>query len=213
MRQLTKQDRLITELDQWVRALLVPDARACQRPSPGDAFLEQPMTLAEKRHIAGLMRVNHAGEVCAQALYRGQGLTATLATTREQMHQAAAEEIDHLAWCETRLHELSSHPSVFNLLWYSGSFVMGAVAGLLGDRWSLGFVAETEQQVSAHLVHHLNQLPSQDDKTRAILQQMNTDELAHADAAKSAGAAELPSVIKWAMQKISLCLTRCSYYF
>lgn len=142
------------------------------------------------------MRVNHAGEVCAQALYRGQALTAKLVEVRAQMAEAAAEEIDHLAWCEERLRELDSRPTVLNPFWYLGSLMLGMAAGLAGDRWSLGFVAETERQVSQHLQKHLQKLPAQDNKTKLILERMHEDEAYHADMAMAAGAAELPDFIK-----------------
>ena len=158
------------------------------------------------------MRVNHAGEVCAQALYRGQALTAKLETVREQMHEAAEEEIDHLAWCETRLQELESQPSVFNAFWYAGSWFIGAFAGLIGDQWSLGFVAETERQVTAHLERHLQKLPASDKRSEAILSQMRIDEIAHAELAHNAGAANLPFLIQRLMYSISNVLTKSSYH-
>ena len=158
------------------------------------------------------MRVNHTGEVCAQALYQGQALTATLTPVKAQLEQAAQEENEHLAWCEQRLTELNSRPSLLNPVWYIGSLLIGATAGLAGDRWSLGFVAETEHQVAAHLQSHIEKLPEKDERTRAILQQMYTDEAQHAQMAEKAGAAELPNPIKKLMTKIAQLMTKTSYY-
>lgn len=158
------------------------------------------------------MRVNHAGEVCAQALYQGQALTATLKHIKKQMTQAAAEEVDHLAWCETRLSQLGSKPSLFNPFWYAGSIVLGAAAGLAGDKISLGFVAETERQVAHHLQEHLRAIPGSDQKTKAILEGMLEDELHHADTAVHAGAVELPYLIKQLMHAVSRLMTKSSYY-
>ena len=175
-------------------------------------MVEPSLTLKEKKHVAGLMRVNHAGEVCAQALYQGQAITAQLTTVRAQMTIAATEELEHLAWCEQRLTELGSRPSVLNPLWYSGSFLLGAVAGLLGDRFSLGFVAETERQVTHHLEQHQRHIPPQDKKTMAILSQMQDDEQHHAETALAAGGIELPFLIKQLMHSTSKLLTKSSYY-
>ncbi len=196
MRHLSVFENLITGVDTALRTLIPPAQRISKRSTPGAELAVPPLTLKEQRHVAGLMRVNHSGEVCAQALYQGQALTAQLGDVKTQMAKAAAEEIDHLAWCEERLHELNSQPSLLNPLWYLSSFMIGSLAGLAGDRWSLGFVAETELQVSAHLQKHLQKLPAQDTKSKAILAQMHEDEMHHADVAKEAGAAELPFVIK-----------------
>ena len=212
MRQLTIVDQLFCQIDTALRTLLPPKQRGSKRINPGANEPISPMSQDEKRHVAGLMRVNHAGEVCAQALYQGQALTAELTTVKAQMMEAAAEEVDHLAWCEKRLRELGSEPSCLNPLWYSGSFMLGAIAGWAGDRWSLGFVAETERQVAAHLQQHLSKIPPQDMKTRAILTQMQTDEAHHADVAHTAGAAELPVFIKQMMSSVSRLLTHSSYY-
>ena len=212
MRHLNTIDQLICQIDTAMRTLLPPKQRASNRINPGHTVTSSPMNQDETRHVAGLMRVNHAGEVCAQALYQGQALTAQLTTVKAQMMDAAAEEVDHLAWCEQRLHELNSEPSRLNPLWYGGSFMLGALAGLAGDRWSLGFVAETERQVAAHLQQHLHKIPLQDMKTRAILTQMHADESHHAEVAHNAGAAELPVVIKHVMKAVSKWLTRSSYY-
>ena len=158
------------------------------------------------------MRVNHSGEVCAQALYQGQALTAKLPNVRREMEQAAIEEQDHLAWCEDRLKELDSHTSLLNPVWYSLSFGMGAIAGIAGDKYSLGFVAETERQVSLHLEDHIKQLPEQDERSRKILVQMNEDELHHRDTALNAGGVDLPAPVRIAMTGISKLMTKTSYY-
>jgi ubiquinone biosynthesis monooxygenase Coq7 len=211
MRQLTFIDRLLFQVDSAVRTIFPPEHRQCQRENPARDLDAVEMDADEMRHVAGLMRVNHAGEVCAQALYQGQACTARLTTTRAQMQQAAEEEIDHLAWCEQRLQELDSQPSQLNVLWYGGSFLLGAIAGLAGDRWSLGFVAETERQVTAHLQRHLEKIPQQDLKTRAILTQMQVDEAHHAELAHAAGAAMLPDFVKSLMNGVSKLLTFGSY--
>ncbi|AHE68416.1 2-polyprenyl-3-methyl-6-methoxy-1,4-benzoquinone monooxygenase [Legionella oakridgensis] len=212
MRHLSFLDHVICELDTAVRTLLVPKQRTARRPSPGQEFPERSLSAQEKQHIAGLMRVNHTGEVCAQALYQGQALTAKLTEVKVQMAEAAEEEVDHLAWCEQRLNELNSQVSLLNPLWYSGSLMLGMIAGLAGDRWSLGFVAETERQVTAHLEKHLGNLPAQDDKTKAILAQMQVDEAHHAQVARDAGALELPFWIKQLMSGVSKLMTKSSYY-
>lgn len=212
MRQLSKFDNVIREVDTLLRTLILPQLRASTRKTPGHALADAPMSSEEKRHVAGLMRVNHAGEVAAQALYQGQALTAKLTQVKTQMAAAAIEEIEHLAWCEERLRELDNKPSWLNPLWYCGSLMIGMVAGLAGDRWSLGFVAETERQVAAHLEQHLRHLPPCDSKTQAILSQMHADEAHHADVAIHAGAAELPFFIKKLMHGVSKLMTISSYY-
>lgn len=212
MRQLTIIDQLLHQVDAALRTLIPPQQRTSTRINPGQAATSASMNPKETQHIAGLMRVNHAGEVCAQALYQGQALTAQLTTVKAQMIEAAAEEVEHLAWCEQRLYELGSAPSKLNALWYSGSFILGALAGLAGDRWSLGFVAETERQVAAHLKQHLNKIPPYDMKTRAILTQMHIDEAQHAETAQAAGAADLPVVVKQMMACVSKLMTHSSYY-
>jgi ubiquinone biosynthesis monooxygenase Coq7 len=158
------------------------------------------------------MRINHCGEVCAQALYNGQALTAKNPQIKQALAQASKEETEHLAWCEKRIHELGSHTSLLNPLWYAGSFTLGALAGAIGDKWNLGFLAETERQVGAHLDKHLKELPSQDEKSRAILAQMKIDEAHHADTAVHLGAAELPQPIKSAMQQMSKVMTATTYH-
>lgn len=212
MRSLSLFENIICEIDTALRTLAPPSQRVVQRQSPAEGLHESPLSSQEKRHIAGLMRVNHAGEVCAQALYQGQALTAQLARVKAQMDEAAAEEIDHLAWCEQRLLELGSQPSLLNPIWYLGSFMLGSLAGMAGDRWSLGFVAETERQVTQHLQNHLQKLPPQDEKSKLILEQMEEDEAHHAEVAKEAGAAELPLVIKKLMQAVSKLMTHSSYH-
>lgn len=202
-------DRLIQGFDQALRSV-VPDSTQAERPSPAQAQTSQ-LSVEQARHVAGLMRVNHSGEVCAQALYHGQALTAKLPTVRQEMQQAAREEQDHLVWCELRLKELDSHPSLLNPLWYGLSFGIGALAGLAGDEYSLGFVAETEKQVSAHLQSHLQQLPETDPRTHAILCQMNQDELQHREQALQAGGRELPKPVQHLMQAVSKVMTKASY--
>lgn len=210
MRQYTGVDKLIHSFDQALRSL-VPGTTSSQRENPAKP-VETQLTVSDARHVAGLMRVNHSGEVCAQALYHGQALTAKLPNVRREMEQAAIEEQDHLAWCEDRLQELDSHTSLLNPVWYGLSFGMGAIAGIAGDKYSLGFVAETERQVSMHLQHHINQLPAQDERSRRILEQMNEDELHHRDTALAAGGVDLPIPVKIAMTGISKLMTKTSYY-
>ncbi|MFT4021927.1 MAG: 2-polyprenyl-3-methyl-6-methoxy-1,4-benzoquinone monooxygenase [Acinetobacter sp.] len=210
MRQYSGIDRLIQSFDQGLRSL-VPGATAAHRANPAHTS-ESALTVSEARHVAGLMRVNHSGEVCAQALYHGQALTAKLPHVREEMEHAALEEQDHLAWCEDRLKELDSFPSLLNPVWYGLSFAMGAAAGIAGDEYSLGFVAETERQVSLHLEDHIRQLPEQDQRSRQILEQMNLDELHHRDTALDAGGVDLPLPVRITMTAISKLMTKTSYY-
>jgi ubiquinone biosynthesis monooxygenase Coq7 len=205
-------DKLICGVDSALRTVFVPKQRISNRASPAADIAEASMSSQEKRHAAGLMRVNHAGEVCAQALYQGQALTSKLKRVKAQMDKAAQEEIEHLSWCEQRLSELNSQPSLLNPFWYSGSLMLGILAGWAGDQWSLGFVAETERQVATHLREHLQGLPVQDEKSKAIVKQMETDETQHANAALKAGGAELPYPIKYLMNKISKLMTKSSYY-
>ena len=210
MRHYSGVDKLIHSFDQALRSL-VPGATSAQRPNPAQET-SAPLAVTEARHVAGLMRVNHSGEVCAQALYHGQALTAKLPSVRLEMQHAAQEEQDHLAWCEDRLKELDSHTSLLNPVWYSLSFGMGALAGLAGDRYSLGFVAETERQVSLHLEQHIRELPSQDQRSFKILQQMNIDELQHRDTALEAGGVDLPLPVRISMTAISKLMTKTSYF-
>ena len=213
MRQYHLIDQLIFNVDDMLRTLLPIDDRSTNRTSPATNISNQPLSAKEQKHIAGLMRVNHSGEVCAQALYQGQALTAYQKDTKEKMRQSAQEEIDHLGWCEIRLKELNSHTSALNLIWFTLSFLVGASAGLIGDKWSLGFVVETERQVTKHLEGHLNQLPDSDQKSKAIIEQMIIDESAHATTALEAGGHELPTLIKVLMKYTSKLMTNTSYYF
>ena len=206
-------EELIAGLDKTLRTLAPLQNRQQERPSPAKEIAEPLLNADEKKYIAGLMRVNHSGEICAQALYQGQALTANLASVKEEMQKAAEEEIDHLAWCEERLTELKAKPSLLNPVWYFGSYILGAIAGLAGDKWSLGFVAETELQVGAHLQKHLDALPKQDEKSKAILSQMQIDEAQHAETARQNGAKELPFIIKFFMQKVSKIMTYTSFHF
>lgn len=205
-------DNLISEVDNALRTILPPKKRISTRHSPAEHVHDSALSSKEKKHVAGLMRVNHAGEVCAQALYQGQALTAQLTHIKQQMSEAAAEEVDHLAWCEERLAQLGSKPSLLNPIWYSGSIVLGALAGLAGDKVSLGFVAETERQVTAHLQQHLQKLPITDKKSQAILTLMQEDETHHAEVAVDAGAIELPYLVKQLMRIVSKLMTKSSYY-
>lgn len=193
-------DQLFSSLDNGLRsAFAKPQAK---RPSPADSFKSDPIENDEElqQSAAALMRVNHVGEVCAQALYQGQALTSRSLAVREKMREAADEEIDHLNWCFKRIEQLDGHTSIMNPLWYLGSFALGFGAGLVGDKWSLGFLAETEKQVVEHLERHLDRLPEEDTISRAIVSQMAEDEAKHADMAVNNGAAELPEVIKRMMR-------------
>lgn len=209
-RHLSPSDHLLSQLDRALRTL-APGKVSHQRPSPANGITEHELSDAERRHAAGLMRVNHAGEVCAQALYQGQALTAKLPQVRESMEAAAQEEVDHLAWCQERIETLGSHTSVLNPIWYGLSFGIGAGAGLISDRVSLGFVAATEEQVCKHLTSHLEELPEQDEKSRAVVSKMLDEEEEHAHSALSAGGLAFPSVIKGAMSLVSQAMTRSSY--
>ncbi|MGX5175314.1 2-polyprenyl-3-methyl-6-methoxy-1,4-benzoquinone monooxygenase [Aliikangiella sp. IMCC44653] len=211
MQQITPQDKLILLFDNAVKTLF-GGAQVSSRANPMAGVAAGELDATEKKHAAGLMRVNHCGEVCAQALYQGQALTAKLPKVRAKMEQAAIEENDHLDWCETRIKQLDSHTSFLNPLWYAGSFTIGAVAGAVGDKWSLGFVAETERQVVAHLEGHLGLLPQQDKPSQAILAQMKIDEQQHADTAIAAGGSELPKPIKDVMQLLGKVMTSTAYY-
>ena len=211
MRHLSLLDKIIGEADQVLRTLS-RDAAVAQRPSPASTQAEAGLSAEERRQVAGFMRVNHTGEVCAQALYQGQALTAKLPQVSVEMQQAAAEEIDHLAWCQQRLDELGAPTSRLNPLFYGASLVMGALAGLAGDKWSLGFVAATEAQVCEHLQGHLNHLPLNDKRTRAVLAQMHHDEAAHRQMAIDAGAAELPAPVQHAMTLMAKVMTATTYH-
>ncbi|MCG7895589.1 MAG: 2-polyprenyl-3-methyl-6-methoxy-1,4-benzoquinone monooxygenase [Candidatus Thiodiazotropha taylori] len=204
-------DHLLMGLDSAVRTLFGRPL-VTERADPAEGIDETELSDEERDLTARLMRINHTGEVCAQALYQGQALTARLPQVREQMERAAQEENDHLAWCEKRLVELDNRKSLLNPFWYASSFMLGAAAGLAGDKWSLGFVAETENQVGAHLDEHINRVPQQDKRTHAVLQQMKTDEAEHAALALKAGGAELPQPIKTAMNLTSKLMTRSVFY-
>ena len=209
-RHLSLFDKLIVNADQALRTL-VPTAATAGRDSPAKQQAYSERSEAERTHLAGLMRINHTGEVCAQALYQGQALTAKLPTVRVEMEQAAQEEIDHLVWCEQRLSELNSRTSLLNPAFYALSFGLGAAAGLAGDKWSLGFVAATEDQVCKHLEDHLQQLPEDEHKSRAILEQMLIDEQAHGSKALAAGGQPLPSPVKSLMTAVSKVMTTTTY--
>ncbi len=204
-------DHLIVQGDRALRTLAGAGDLQAERPSPAKSMAEANLTAKERTHAAGLMRVNHAGEVCAQALYQGQALTAKLPAVRAEMEQAAAEEVDHLVWCEERLKELGSHTSYLNPFWYGLSFALGAGAGLISDKVSLGFVAATEDQVCRHLQDHLYRLPEQDLKSRAVVEQMLTDEARHAQAALNAGGIRFPAPVKGLMSLVSKAMTLSSY--
>lgn len=210
LRDLTPMDRLISGLDQALRT--ATGVHSSARCYPAHGLAESLSSAADRQHVAKLMRVNHSGEVAAQALYAGQALTARGAATQTSMIEAAQEETDHLAWCSTRIDELGGRKSVLNPLWYAGSFAIGALAGIAGDKTSLGFVAETEKQVVRHLDSHLRQLPEGDARTRAILEQMSTDEAHHGHQAIDAGGAELPSPIRALMNFTSKIMTRAAYW-
>ncbi|MDR0280045.1 MAG: 2-polyprenyl-3-methyl-6-methoxy-1,4-benzoquinone monooxygenase [Paucimonas sp.] len=209
-RQYSPLDRLLLQADTAMRTLL-PFSGQPTRPSPAIVQPEAELDDKQTRHIAGLMRINHTGEVCAQALYQGQALTAKLPEVRKAMEQAADEEIDHLVWCEQRIRQLGSSPSVLNPLFYGMSFGIGAVAGLISDKVSLGFVAATEHQVCKHLDEHLEQIPPEDEKSRAILEQMRIDEEHHADMALDAGGFRFPAPVKFGMSLMAKVMTKSTY--
>lgn len=208
--QLSILDRCLIQFDQALRTC-VPGTSVAQRNSPATPVASNELAESERQHAADLMRINHTGEVCAQALYQGQAVTACLGEVRESMQQAATEEVDHLAWCEERLRQLDSHPSVLNPAFYALSFGLGAVAGIAGDKWSLGFVAETEQQVCKHLEDHLQKLPVADAKSKAILEQMLIDERHHGATARAAGGANLPLPLRQVMDLMSTVMKKATY--
>lgn len=203
-------DETIVEFDRALRAVFGP--AISRREMPGASLPEAELSDEEKRHAAGLMRVNHCGEVCAQALYQGQGLTSRNPETRRALQYAAREETEHLNWTERRLSELGSRKSVLNPLWYAGSLALGLVAGKLGDEWNLGFLAETEHQVEQHLQRHLDGLPAQDRRSREIVAQMQSDEMGHAETAVRLGAKKLPFPVKLGMRAMSRVMTSTAYY-
>ena len=211
MRNYTPFDQLIMSADTALRTLL-GEPIVTEREYPANNISDAEFSEQEKKHIAGLMRVNHSGEVSAQALYQGQSLTSGNREIKEKLQQAALEENDHLNWTRNRINELGGHTSFLNPLWYGGSFAIGAFAGAIGDKWNLGFLAETEHQVVEHLESHLNKLPGGDLRSRAILEQMKTDELKHATTAIEHGAAELPPPVKKLMAAMSKVMTGTTYY-
>jgi len=202
-------ERLIGEFDRALRA--VAGVVRATRPSPSEGIAEHDLEADTRRHAAALMRVNHVGEVCAQALYHGQSLTARNAGMREALERAAKEEEDHLAWSAQRIRELGGRASLLNPLWYMGSFALGAAAGALGDRWNLAFLAETERQVEEHLTGHLEALPAEDERTRAVVEAMRADEARHRNMAVELGAAELPRPVRLAMRLASKVMTTIAY--
>ena len=210
-RYYTPVDTLLVTLDQAIRTVVGQPATT-GRANPAVAVPPTELPPEARTRAGRLMRVNHTGEVCAQALYQGQALTARLEAVRGRMEQASAEENDHLAWCKARLKELGSHPSVLNSLFYAGAFTIGALAGKAGDRWSLGFVAETEQQVVQHLSAHLERLPAEDRPSQAILEQMREDEARHAADALAAGGARLPLPVRVLMRGMSKVMTQTTYW-
>jgi len=211
-RTFTTFDRIINEIDKGLRTSFGPAPRA-KRASPAVGMKEKELSDHDRQLAGRFMRINHAGEICAQGLYQGQALTARLPNVRKKMEEAAEEENDHIAWTADRIKDLGSHTSYLNPAWYVGSFVLGALAGIAGDKWSLGFVAETEKQVVIHLAGHLHKIAPDDDKSRAILEQMHEDEGKHATAAITAGAASFPRPIQSLMKFTSKIFTSTVYWF
>jgi ubiquinone biosynthesis monooxygenase Coq7 len=211
IRQLTPLDRLLASANNALRTVAAPAGHSA-RPNPAEHIIDAGLDARQRAHAAGLMRVNHAGEVCAQALYQGHAAVARDKTIEAQIQRAADEEFDHLAWCEERIHELGENVSKLSPFWYAGAFAIGAASGMLGDKWSLGFIAETEKQVCAHLDSHLDSLPEEDAKSRAIVDQMRAEEEEHGDNAAEAGAAELPAPVKRLMQMTAKVMTKTAYW-
>lgn len=209
IRETPLLDTLISEFDKALRAVFV--TAPTRRSMPGTYLPEADMSESEKRHAAALMRVNHCGEICAQALYQGQALSSRDPAVRRELEQAAWEETEHLNWTERRIVELGGHKSILNPLWYAGSLAIGVVAGKCGDTWSLGFLAETERQVEGHLQSHMARLPAQDRKSLEVLEQMKADEMRHAETAEHYGARKLPAPVRVAMKLSSKLMTRLSY--
>jgi ubiquinone biosynthesis monooxygenase Coq7 len=209
-RRQTFIDRCIANTDQALRTVF-GEPIGSGRDNPASQTANNELSSTDKAQSIGMMRVNHAGEVCAQALYQGQALTAHRKETREQMKQASDEENDHLAWCRQRLRELDGHTSLLNPLWYTGSLAIGAASGIIGDKWSLGFLAETEHQVVKHLERHLQKLPAGDSRSRLILEQMKLDEAKHESMAHNAGATDLPEPVKKLMELASKVMTTTAY--
>ena len=211
-RSLTPLDRLLAGVNNALRTVSAPAGRPA-RPYPADGVAAADLDERQRAHAAGLMRVNHSGEVAAQGLYQGHAAVARDRSIEEQMQRAANEEFDHLAWCEERLAELGEAPSRLSPLWYAGAFVIGAASGVLGDRWSLGFIAETERQVCEHLESHFDRLPDDDHRSRVILERMHEEEAEHGENAIEAGAAELPEPVKDLMKLTAKVMTRTAYWF
>lgn len=210
-RELTPVDRLLAGVDNALRTVAAPAGHSARR-SPAEAIDAGDLNAGEKAHAAGLMRVNHSGEVAAQGLYQGHATVARDPALESRMQQAADEEFDHLSWCEQRLTELGSGPSRLSPVWYTGAFAIGAVSGALGDRWSLGFIAETEKQVCDHLTSHLGDLPIEDGKSRAVVEKMRDEEQQHGENAKNAGAAELPPLVRQLMRLTAKVMTKTAYW-
>lgn len=211
MRHYSLLDKLLMNVDTGLRTV-VGQPIITERPNPGEPHTDTELSDQERDLAGRLMRINHAGEVSAQGLYQGQALTARLPQVRDKMERAALEENDHLEWCERRAQELGTRVSYLNPFWYIGSLTIGALAGFAGDKWSLGFVVETEKQVVKHLDEHLERLPHHDQRSRAILQQMKEDEAHHATMALHAGGAELPTPVKGLMKLMSKVMTQTAYW-
>jgi ubiquinone biosynthesis monooxygenase Coq7 len=211
VRRLTPLDRLLASANNALRTIAAPAGRPA-RANPAEHIIDADLDDREKSHAAGLMRVNHAGEVAAQALYQGHAAVARDRSIEDQMQRAADEEFDHLAWCEQRINELGEDVSRLTPFWYAGAFAIGAASGILGDKWSLGFIQETEKQVCAHLDSHLDSLPAQDAKSRAIVEQMRDEEEEHGENAAQAGAAALPAPIKRLMRLTAKVMTKTAYW-
>lgn len=211
MRHYNLLDQLCLQFDQALKTINGELPKA-QRLNPANDIVTSELSRTEQKHAASLMRVNHVGEICAQALYQGQAFTAKSDVVKQEMQQACIEENDHLQWCNQRLQQLNSRPSYLNPIWYAGSFTIGAVAGWLGDKWSLGFVVETERQVEQHLASHLSTLPENDLQSRAIVNQMKIDEAEHANKAQNLGAKTLPDWIKTIMRFKAKVMTTSAYW-
>jgi ubiquinone biosynthesis monooxygenase Coq7 len=209
-RRYSPADRLLIEFDQALRTLF-GRPQVTERPNPAEDVVETELSDTERDHVARLMRINHTGEVCAQGLYQGQAVTARDPQVRASMQHSAAEENDHLDWCEQRVEELGGRLSLLNPVFYAGSFAIGAAAGIAGDKWSLGFVAETEKQVESHLDHHLDEVPPEDRRTRAILEQMKIDEMSHGQKALDHGGARLPAPVRGLMKLTAKLMTTSVY--
>ncbi|MDQ8039095.1 MAG: 2-polyprenyl-3-methyl-6-methoxy-1,4-benzoquinone monooxygenase [Rickettsiella sp.] len=208
MREYSLWDKWILTFDKILPAKWDP---LTTRPNPATHIPEMALTLSERKHAAGLMRINHVGEVCAQALYQGQAFGARSVVIQEKLQKAAQEEVDHLHWCQERLEELNAHTSYLNPFWYISAWLLGLTVGLLGDKISLGFLAETEHQVARHLTKHLECLPTLDKKSRAIVEQMRLEEIEHASTAENAGGIPLPLLIQWSMQALARCMKIIAY--